>query len=92
MKVFPLLVVEVPSEVVCQYQVSPPGGDPTRVKVTPGVAHCGELLVGFPGLAGKGFTVKVAPLVAVPPAVVTATVPVVPEATTAVICVGEFTV
>ena len=35
---------------------------------------------------------KLDPLVAVPPGVITLTVPVVPEATTAVICVAELTV
>ena len=52
LKVVPLFVVSVPKAVVCQYQVTPAGGVPTLVKVTPGGLHCGELLVGFPGLAG----------------------------------------
>lgn len=85
--VFPLLAVEVPKAVVCQNQVTPAGGAPTLVNVTPDAKHCGELLVGFPGLAGNGFTVKVAAEVALPPGVVTSTVPVVPAPITAMICV-----
>jgi hypothetical protein len=46
--------------------------------VTPGEVHCGELLVGFPGLAGKAFTVNAVPKVVVPPGVVMLTLPVVP--------------
>ena len=42
------------------------------------------MLVGFPGLAGNGLTVKVAADVAVPPGVVTCTVPVVPAPTVTV--------
>ena len=51
------LVVEVPKLEVCQYQVSPAGGAPDRVKVTPVGEHCGEFDVGFPGLAGPELTV-----------------------------------
>ena len=50
-------VVVVPVAAVCQYQVSPAGGVPARVSVTPGLIHCGELLVGFPGSAGGEVTV-----------------------------------
>ncbi|MNX92248.1 hypothetical protein D3C86_1243810 [compost metagenome] len=46
--------------------------------MTPGEVHWGELLVGFPGLAGKAFTVNAVPKVVVPPGVVTLTFPVVP--------------
>ena len=53
------LTVAVPVDVVCQYQVSPAGAEPFAVIVTPGEEHCGELLVGVPGLAGKAFTVMV---------------------------------
>jgi hypothetical protein len=41
---------------VCQNHVSPAGGVPLLVKVTPVVIHCGELEVGFAGLAGKRTT------------------------------------
>ena len=34
----------------------PAAGEPLRVKVTPTSAHCGELDVGLPGLAGNEFT------------------------------------
>mgnify|MGYP003424825185 CR=1 FL=1 len=44
------------------------------------------------GCAGEGFIVKVAALVAVPPAVVTETVPVVPAPITATNTVPEFEV
>ena len=77
----------VPEAVVCQYQVSPPGALPVAVKVTPGDVHCGELLVGAGGFAGNESTVNVPGLVAVPPPVVTVTLPVVPEPITAIICV-----
>ena len=81
----------MPPATVCQYHVTPAGGVPVLVSVTPGGLHCGELLVGFPGLAGKGFTVKVAADVALPPGVVTCIVPVVPVPIVAVICVAELT-
>ena len=42
---------------VCQYQVSFAGGLPLRFNVTPTLEHCGELLVGFAGVLGNGFTV-----------------------------------
>ena len=80
----PVLIV-VPEAVVCQYQVSPPGALPVAVKVTPGDVHCGELLVGAAGFAGTLNIVKVPELVAVPPPVITLTVPVVPEPITAII-------
>jgi hypothetical protein len=50
-------VMAVPPELVSQYQVSPAGTVPERVSVTPASAHCGELLVGLPGLDGRAFTV-----------------------------------
>ena len=50
--VLPEFAVETPVALVCQYHVSPAGGVPTRVIVTPGLEHCGELLVGFAGFAG----------------------------------------
>lgn len=50
-------MVLVPLEVVSQYHVSPTGGLPLRVNVTPTSAHCGEFDVGFPGLEGDAFTV-----------------------------------
>ena len=53
------LTVEVPDALVCQYQVSPAGAEEFAVRVTPGEEHCGELLVGVPGLEGKAFTVMV---------------------------------
>jgi hypothetical protein len=56
LKVFPELVVLVPVGVVCQYHVSPAGGVPLLVNVTPASAHCGELDVGFTGSAGNGLT------------------------------------
>ena len=88
-----LVVVEVPRDVVCQYQVSPPGGVPFLVRVTPVGKHCGLLLVGLPGLAGQGLTVNVAALVVVPiPTIVMETVPVVPDPITATICVPVFDV
>ena len=40
-----------------QYQVCPADGVPERVNVTPTFAHCGELLVGLPGSAGRAFTI-----------------------------------
>jgi len=80
-----LFVIAVPNGIVCQYQVSPTGTLPTLVSVTPGVEHCGLLLIGLPGFTGSGFIVKVNRLVAVPLAVVTAIVPVVPLPTIAVI-------
>ena len=49
--------VLVPASLACQYHVTPVGGAPL-VNVTPTFAHCGELDVGLPGLAGNGFTVK----------------------------------
>ena len=53
-----LLAVLVPVELVpCQYQVSPPGAETFAVSVTPASAHCGELDVGMPGVAGVAFTV-----------------------------------
>ena len=53
-----LLAMLVPVELVpCQYHVSPPGADPFLVKVTPASAHCGELDVGMPGVAGVAFTI-----------------------------------
>ena len=47
----------VPVGVVCQYHVTPAGGVPLLVNVTPASAHCGELEVGLPGLAGNGLTI-----------------------------------
>ena len=61
--------VDVPLFVVCQYQISPPDGVPVLVRVTPGDAHCGELLVGFAGAVGNEYTVNVPALVAVATAV-----------------------
>ena len=52
----PKFEVEVPDAEVCQYQVSPPVGVPERVKVTPGLVHCGESDVGFPGADGSALT------------------------------------
>lgn len=82
----------MPPATVCQYHVTPAGGVPVLVSVTPGGLHCGELLVGFPGLAGKGFTVKVAADVALPPGVVTWIVPVVPVPTVTVTVVAVLPV
>ena len=45
--------VLVPAAVVCQYQVSPTGAEPVKLRVTPGGFHCGELEVGLAGLAGN---------------------------------------
>jgi hypothetical protein len=42
---------------VCQYHVSPTGGVPVAVIVTPGLAHCGEFEVGLAGSAGCAATV-----------------------------------
>ena len=47
------LVVSTPVLVVCQYQVSPAGAEPFAVNVTPGDIHCGEFVVGIPGVAGE---------------------------------------
>ena len=47
----------VPVGVVCHYHVSPAGGVPLLVSVTPASVHCGEFDVGLPGSAGNGFTV-----------------------------------
>ena len=57
MKVVPEFAVLVPVGVVCQYHIIPAGGVPLLVNVTPASAHCGELDVGLPGLAGNGFTI-----------------------------------
>ena len=54
------------------------------MKVIPVPVHCGLLLVMTPGVAGEGNTVKLALLTAVPPGVVTETVPVVPLPTVTV--------
>ena len=81
----------MPVAVVCQYHVTPAGGAPL-VKVTPGEAHCGELLLRPVGVAGKAFTVNEVPDVAVPPAVVTTTLPVVPVPTVTVIEVAVLLV
>jgi hypothetical protein len=52
-----LFAVLVPVEFVpCQYHVSVPGTEPLLVNVTPRSAHCGELDVGVPGVAGVAFT------------------------------------
>ncbi len=48
--------VLLPEGVVCQYHVSPGGGVPLCVSVTPRLAHCGEFDVGFPGSAGNKTT------------------------------------
>ena len=53
----PLIVVEIPSGIVCQYQVTPLGGVPVRLSVTPFAIHCGLLLAGFAGFAGCALTV-----------------------------------
>jgi hypothetical protein len=53
-----LLTMLVPAALVpCQYHVSPTGAEPFAVNVTPASAHCGELDVGAPGVAGVAFTV-----------------------------------
>ena len=57
LNVVPEFAELVPDALVCQYHVSPAGGVPLLVKVTPASAHCGELEVGLPGSAGNGFTV-----------------------------------
>jgi hypothetical protein len=86
--VLALFAVFVPVAVDSQYQVSPAGALPLALIVTPRSAHCGELEVGFAGVAGSGFTVKFEALVAVPPGVVTLIGPVVaPDGNTAVIVV-----
>ena len=54
--VVPEFIVLVPIGVVCQYHVSPAGGVPLLVRVTPTSAHCGELDVGSSGSAGNGLT------------------------------------
>ena len=82
--------VDVPLFVVCQYQISPPDGVPVLVRVTPGDAHCGELLVGFAGAVGNEYTVNVPALVAVFAPSVTVTFPVVPLPIIAVIAVPVF--
>ena len=53
-----VLVVDVPSAVVCQYQVSPVGAVPGKLTVTPVLAHCGELDNGAGGVAGRACTVR----------------------------------
>ena len=62
--VVPLLAVDVPVAVVCQYQVTFEGEVPFLVIVTPEGAHWGELLVGFGGVDGqfKGVHWKIKPL------------------------------
>ena len=72
----------VPVGVVCQYQVTPAGGVPLLVNITPASAHCGELDVGFPGFAGAGFTVIVAN-----PEVTSAHTPLFTKALKKVVCV-----
>ena len=42
----------MPVALVCQYQVSPAGGVPFAVSVTPGIEHWGESDVGLPGSFG----------------------------------------
>ena len=82
-----MFAVLVPDAVVCQYQFSPMGGAPLqfRVKLGPGGQTGGE--VGVAGVAGEAFTVTDDALLAVPPGVVTLTVPVVPDPTITVILV-----
>ena len=76
-----MFAVLVPDAVTCQYQFSPTGGVPLQfiVKFGPGGHTGGD--VGPAGVAGVAFTVTVAALFAVPPGVVTLTIPVVPAPT-----------
>ena len=51
-----LFAVLVPKAFACQYQVSPAGGVPLAVIVTPMSEHCGEFDVGLDGFEGKVIT------------------------------------
>ena len=62
------------------------------MRVTPGGLHCGELLVGLPGVAGAALTVILCPLFLLPLLTILTTPEVVPAATTAVMLVALTTV